>query len=70
MLLIILYIKIAFCYVTLSGNVCQLSSLNSSEDAVWTYIYAMSLDAVYIIDAIRMVVLIFCVNIGNIVLRR
>ena len=32
MLLIILYIKFAFWYVTLSGNVCQLSSLNSSED--------------------------------------
>ena len=35
MLLIILYIKIAFWYVTLSGNVCQLSSLNSSEDGVF-----------------------------------
>ena len=35
MLLIILYIKIAFWYVTLSGNVCQLSSLNSSEDGVY-----------------------------------
>ena len=34
MLLIILYIKIAFWYVTLSGNVSQLSSLNSSEDCV------------------------------------
>ena len=34
MLLIILYIKIAFGYVTLSVNVCQLSSLNSSEDGV------------------------------------
>ena len=33
MLLIILYIKIAFWFVTLSGNVCQLS-LNSSEDGV------------------------------------
>ena len=35
MLLIILYIKIAFWYVTLSGNVCHLSSLNSSEDGVY-----------------------------------
>ena len=35
MLLIILYIKIVFWYVTLSGNVCQLSSLNSSEDGVY-----------------------------------
>ena len=35
MLLIILYIKTAFWYVTLSGNVCQLSSLNSSEDGVY-----------------------------------
>ena len=35
MYLIILYIKIAFWYVTLSGNVCQLSSLNSSEDGVY-----------------------------------
>jgi len=34
-LLIIQYIKIAFIYVTLSGNVCQLSSLNSSEDGVY-----------------------------------
>ena len=34
MLLIILYIKIAFLYVNLSGNLCQLSSLNSSEDGV------------------------------------
>ena len=34
MLLIILYIKIAFWYVTLSGNVCQLSALNSSKDGV------------------------------------
>ena len=33
-LLIILYIKIAFLYVNLSGNLCQLSSLNSSEDGV------------------------------------
>ena len=31
-MLIIIYIKIAFWYVTLSGNVCQLSSLNSSEN--------------------------------------
>ena len=37
MLLIILYIKIAFWYVTLSGNVCQLSSLNSSEDGVYNH---------------------------------
>ena len=35
MLLIILYIKIAFWYVALSGNVCQLSSLNSSGDGVY-----------------------------------
>jgi len=35
MLLIIQNIKIAFWYVTLSGNVCQLSSLNSSEDGVY-----------------------------------
>ena len=35
MLLISLYIKIAFWYVTLSGNVCQSSSLNSSEDGVY-----------------------------------
>ena len=35
MLVIILYIKSAFWYVTLSGNVCQLSSLNSSEDGVY-----------------------------------
>ena len=35
MLLIILYIKIAFWYVTLSGKVCQLSSLYSSEDGVY-----------------------------------
>jgi len=35
MLLIILYIKLAFCYATFSGNVCQLSSLNSSEDGVY-----------------------------------
>jgi len=34
MLLIILYIRIGFYYVTLSGNVCQLSSLNSYEDGV------------------------------------
>ena len=34
MLLIILYIKIAVWHVTLSGNVCQMSSLNSSEDGV------------------------------------
>ena len=34
MLLFILYIKIAFWYVTLSSNVCQLSSLDSSEDGV------------------------------------
>ena len=35
MFLIILYIKIAFWYVTLSVNFeCQLSSLNSSEDGV------------------------------------
>ena len=34
MLLNSLYIKLAFWYVTLSGNVCQLSSLNSSEDGV------------------------------------
>ena len=34
MLLIILYIKIPFWYVTISGNVCQFSSLNSSEDGV------------------------------------
>ena len=35
MLLIIQNTKIAFWYVTLSGNVCQLSSLNSSEDGVY-----------------------------------
>ena len=35
MLLIILYIKITFWYVTLSENVCQLSSLKSSEDGVY-----------------------------------
>ena len=35
MLLIILYIKIAFWYGSLSVNVCQLSSLNSSEDGVY-----------------------------------
>ena len=35
MMLIILYIKIAVWYVTLSGNVCQLSYLNSSEDGVY-----------------------------------
>ena len=35
MLFIILYIKIAFWYVTLSGNVCQLSSLNSSKNGVY-----------------------------------
>ena len=35
MLLIILYIKIALWYVTLSGNVCQLSSLNSYEDGAY-----------------------------------
>ena len=34
MLLVIPYIKVAFWYVTLSGNVCQLSSLNSSQDGV------------------------------------
>ena len=34
-MLIIQYIKIAFLYVTLSGNVRQLSSLNSSEDGVY-----------------------------------
>ena len=34
MMLIILYITVAFGYLTLSGNVCQLSSLNSSEDGV------------------------------------
>ena len=34
MLLIILYINIAFGYVSLSGNVCQLSSLDSSEDVL------------------------------------
>ena len=37
MLLIILYIKIAFWYVTLSGNACQLSSLNRSEDGVYNF---------------------------------
>ena len=35
MLLIILYIKLVYWYVTLSVNVCQLSSLNSSEDGVY-----------------------------------
>ena len=35
MLLIILYIKINFWCVTLFGNVCQLSYLNSSEDDVY-----------------------------------
>ena len=34
MLLIILHFKNAFWFVTLSGNVCQLSSLNRSEDSV------------------------------------
>ena len=34
MLLIILYIKINFWCVTLFGNVCQLSYLNSSVDDV------------------------------------
>ena len=37
MLLIILYIKIYLWYVTLSGNVCQLSSLNSYEDGVYNH---------------------------------
>ena len=35
MLLIILYIKIAFWYVTLSGSVCQLSPLSTSEDGIY-----------------------------------
>jgi len=34
MLLIILYINIAFWYVTLSWIVCQLSYLDTSEDGV------------------------------------
>ena len=35
MLLIILYIIITYWYVTLSGKVCELRSLNSSEDGVY-----------------------------------
>ena len=35
MLLIILYIKIVFWYVTLSGSVCQLSPLSTSEDGIY-----------------------------------
>jgi len=47
MLLIVLYIKIAFWYVTLSGNVGQLSSLNSSEDGVWKSQSMITRDALF-----------------------
>ena len=43
MMLIILYIKIAFGYLILSGNVCQLSYLNNSEDGVYKLLVPPSL---------------------------